>query len=268
MCIDIIYTKKCTLLLSSPQCKAIVASDAVPIDKSKSLYEFFTLHSHIFLRGSKNNLITELDINIEDKLRSYEQGIDNKHITKPNDNNIRFFKVTSPGLNLPGIQVQSTATIAVEISKSSTTIGYPCMEITVISDKTSIKGGLFNKIANNNSPTDNKTATTSLHKINVVPKENHVVFESQASLSLSIDLPSILSAKHIIERSGSSSIQKMLENDLSVSLTTFHQEYVRWLEGSTSTSNGSLTMKRLKSRSRRPQVVKRWFKKIIYSWFI
>ena len=95
----------------------MVASDAVPIDRSKSLYEFFTLHPHIFLRGSKNNKIIELDIDIEDELRSYEQGIDNIHVTKPNDNNIRFFKVTSPGLNLPGIQVQSTATIAVEISK-------------------------------------------------------------------------------------------------------------------------------------------------------
>jgi len=216
----------------------MVASDAVPIDKSKSLYEFFSCHPHIFLRGSKNNKIIELDIDIEDELHSYEQGLDNIHITKSNKNNIRLFEVTSPGLNLPGIQVHSTATIAVEISKSSTTT-YPVMELTVISDKTSIKGGLFNKIANDNSLTDDKITTVSVHKVNVVPKENHVVFESKANLSLSIDLPSILSAKHIIERSGSSSIQKMLESDLSVSLKTFHQEYVRWLEG-TSTSNDSL----------------------------
>jgi len=226
----------------------MVVSDAVPIDRSKSLNEFFTLHPHIFLRGSKNNKIIELDMNIDDELHSYEQGLDNIHITKPNDNIIRFFEVTSPGLSLPGIQVHSTATIAVEISKSSTT-RYPCMELTVISDKTSIKGGLFNKIANDNSLTDDKTTTVSVHKVNVVPKENHVVFESKASLSLSIDLPSVLSAKHIIERSASSSIQKMLERDLSVSLKTFHQEYVRWLECSTSTSNGSLeeTQKRRSS---------------------
>jgi len=242
----------------------MVASDAVPIDRSKSLYEFFTLHPHIFLRGSKNNKIIELDIDIDDELHSYEQGLDNIHITKPNDNIIRFFEVTSPGLSLPGIQVHSTATIAVEISKSSTTT-FPVMELTVIRDKTSIKGGFFNKIGNNNSPTGDKTTTVSVHKINVVPKEsNLVVFESKANLSLSIDLPSILSAKHIIERSGSSSIQKMLESDLSVSLKTFHQEYVRWLEG-TSTSNDSLE-KTQKKRS--PQVVKRWFKKVIYSWFI
>ena len=248
----------------------MVASDAVPIDRSKSLYEFFTLHPHIFLRGSKNNKIIELDIDIDDEIHSYEQGLDNIHITKTNDYIIRFFEVTSPGLSLPGIQVHSTATIAVEISKSSTTTGYPSMKLTVIRDKTSIKGGLFNKIGNNISPTDDKTTTVSVHKINVVPKEsNLVVFESKANLSLSIDLPSILSAKHIIERSGSSSIQKMLESDLSVSLKTFHQEYIRWLEGSTSTSNGSLekTQKK-KTSSRRPQVVKRWFKKVIYSWFI
>jgi len=242
----------------------MVASEAVPIDRSKSLYEFFTLHPHIFLRGSKNNKIIELDIDIGDELHSYEQGLDNIHITKPNDNIIRFFEVTSQGLSLPGIQVHSTATIAVEISKSST---YPSMKLTVIRDKTSIKGGLFNKIGNNNSPTDDKTTTVSVHKINVVPKEsNLVVFESKANLSLSIDLPSVLSAKHIIERSGSSSIRKMLESDLSVSLKTFHQEYVRWLEGSTSTSNDSL--EKTQKKTRRPQVVKRWFKKVIYSWFI
>ena len=221
--------------------ETVITSDVVAVDRKRSLHDFFA-QPHIpslILKGSKNNHIQEVE-NIDPQLlQQYAEACDRFNALPPLPTD-RIFEVTASGLKLPGVQVESAVTIGVKII--STAPGLPGYEFVVIRDETHVKGRFFNKVTRKDK--DEKDQTTfSLNRISISPKENGIIFKSDANLSLLVKMPKILlkaipgANKEMFEKKGGLQLQKTLEDDLLVSLEEFRQEYVRWLKGSHSSES-------------------------------
>lgn len=262
--------------------QAVVTSEAAAVDESKPLHDFFALPhaAPLILRGSKNNRVTEVE-RVDAKLyKMYERACARADATPPSPSD-RIFEITTSGVSLPGLRVQSLATIGVKIIASAAS-NNPCYELVVIRDATRVKGRFFTNPAGDPASSESTEQTTfSVNRISVVPKENGAIsFESKSNLSILLEVPSLLmraipgASRERLERTGGAALQKTLEEDLTVSLEEFRREYVRWIgEESSSKKTASGLMLDPPANNRRWRLISRlgpknYVKKMLYSWFL
>ncbi|KAL7459669.1 hypothetical protein ACHAWC_011411 [Mediolabrus comicus] len=221
--------------------EATIQSEVVPPPHEK-IHEFFALPGSalLLLRGSKNNDIIEIT-NADKQLRdAYQEQCRkvNANIST-SDHNERFFEVTTSGVNFPGLQIMSLATIGAKVVKEGHA-GFPAYEFVLVRDSTYAKGNrlfvwFFNKITNKDDIDDsNRDQTTqSLNILRVLPLDDgSIAFECNANLSISVKVPAVLMKiipnKEKAESTGGESLVATLQKDIPTALSAFRDSYIKW----------------------------------------
>ena len=221
--------------------EATIQSKVVPPPHEK-IHEFFALPESalLLLRGSKNNDIIEIT-NVDNQLRdTYQEQCRkvNANIST-SDHNERFFEVTTSGVNFPGLQIMSLATIGAKVVKEGHA-GFPAYEFVLVRDSTYAKGNrlfvwFFNKITKKDDIDDsNRDQTTqSLNILRVLPMDDgSIAFECNANLSISVKVPAVLMKiipnKENAESTGGESLVATLQKDIPTALSAFRDSYIKW----------------------------------------
>uniref|UniRef100_A0A7S4JNA5 Uncharacterized protein n=1 Tax=Odontella aurita TaxID=265563 RepID=A0A7S4JNA5_9STRA len=222
----------------------------------KSVEDFFAVdeNRNILLTGS-GNVIEPMgaDGATRDLMDRWTREAERLGSAPPGDGDAAV-RVTTTGIQFPGLKVLSVATIGPRLVSSGEGAGEggespdPEYEFTLVSDEIQVEGPrplrwIFRRLTEGGRTKDGKLkadeqTTHSLTRVRIKPADgeaNGVVFTATAYLEIDVKFPSVLlkilpTSKEKTEEQGSASIQKVVEKDLGPSMEKFRDAYLTFLE--------------------------------------
>jgi hypothetical protein len=229
---------------------SVVTSEAAPYAPPSKIWDFFHQSEQRNCMISAGNIreVEEVVHPIEDrdqllslwKSRSRELG--STEIPTSSD---CILRVTTGGIQFPGLSLTSDAFIGAKLTQSSLSSSeddYPVYEFTLIRDSQRVKGfppavWIYEKLTGtDNDKTPNlrdPTTARSLSKVTVSPTQDakSITFQVQTEIRIVVAFPSFLLkilpvSKEKAEEQGSASIGKSIEKDLQSAMETLRQQYL------------------------------------------
>jgi hypothetical protein len=224
-------------------------SNPVPKVSDDELSEFFRTLSYrnLLLTGGGERPCSEIEVT-PDILDDWKRKCRILGAIEPNEND-PILSVVSPGIQFPGLKVESVAMVGIKFIDEQQP---PRYEFVLLANDQKASGvapavWIFNKLTGKNADDDNgKDNNSKLKSLSTVTYQevveeggeeednggnNNIVFQTKAFLSIGITFPKFLlkilpGDKETIEKRGAKSIIKTLDKDLVQSMEAFEKAYL------------------------------------------
>jgi hypothetical protein len=236
--------EKTTLTL---QGEITTSSNPVPKVSDDELSEFFRTPSYrnLLINGGGERPCSEIEVT-PDILDDWKRQCRILGAIEPNEND-SILSVVSPGIQFPGLKVESVAMVGIKFIDEQQP---PRYEFVLLANDQNASGvapavWIFNKLTGKNDDDgDGKDKNSKLKSLSTVTYQevveegeedkggnNNIVFQTKAFLSIGVTFPKFLlkilpGDKNTIEERGGKSIIKTLDKDVVQSMEAFEKAYL------------------------------------------
>lgn len=155
----------------------------------------------------------------------------------PPDEGDSVMSITTPGLSFPGLTVKNLAKIGTKYVEDAP----PRHEFVLLSNDSEASGlppvvWLYNRLTGGGKKDSSSSSTNikSLSTVSYEKKNDSVVFQTKASLTIGMKFPKLLMKalgdKSKAEQVGANSIRNTLDKDVAQSMTALEKAYLRFLD--------------------------------------
>lgn len=218
-------------------CDTVYSSDPVPASTPQQVFEFFQQTAQrdcLVTAGNQRDVeVTETS---DALLEEWKKGCQQLGAIGEPDNSDAILKVSTGGINFPGITLTSNAYIGAKLLEPTDT-NFPVFEFVLVKDEQSVTGlkpavWLFDKLVGANDENKNSNKPLSLSRVTAVPTEDgQIIFQSAANLTIKVKFPKLLLrllpvSKEKAEEQGAAAVGKTLEKDLTNALQVMREAYL------------------------------------------